>query len=72
MTFKVMFCMQIYGCLLLKSIYQELKKSCNVTVWCIVVKLVKYCSSTQISLFLLTGEAGIVNVQGCGMRWYLS
>ena len=21
---------------------------------------------------LLTGEAGIVNVQGCGMRWYLS
>ena len=29
-------------------------------------------SSTQIGLFLLTGEAGIVNVQGCVMHWYLS
>ena len=29
-------------------------------------------SSTQVSLFLLTGEVGIVNFQGCGMRWYLS
>ena len=28
--------------------------------------LVKYSSN----LFLLTGEAGIVNVQGCSMRWY--
>ena len=28
-------------------------------------------SSTQLSLFLLTGEAGIVNIQGCGMYWYL-
>ena len=29
-------------------------------------------SSTQVRLFLLTGEAGIVNVQDCGMHWYLS
>ena len=29
-------------------------------------------SSTQVSLFLLTGEAGIVNVRDCGMHWYLS
>ena len=29
-------------------------------------------SSTQASLFLLTGEAGIENVQGCGMHWYLN
>ena len=29
-------------------------------------------SSTQVSLFLLTGEAGIVNVQGCGIHRYLS
>ena len=29
-------------------------------------------SSTQVSLFLLTGEAGIVNVWDCGMHWYLS
>ena len=28
--------------------------------------LVKYSNN----LFLLTGEAGIVNVQGCSMRWY--
>ena len=39
------------------------------TLWQIikVLWLVKY-----LSLFLLTGEAGIVNVQGCGMHWYLS
>ena len=29
-------------------------------------------SSTQIGLFLLTGEAGIVNVQDCVMHWCLS
>ena len=29
-------------------------------------------SSTQVSLFLLTGEAGIVNVQGCGVHWFTS
>ena len=34
----------------------------------------KFCdwSSTQVSLFLLTGETEIVNFQGCGMHWYLS
>ena len=72
MTFKVMFCMQIYGCLLLKSIYQE-KLQCDCLVhYC--ERSLKICdwSSTQVSLFLLTGEAGIVNVKGCGMRWYLS
>ena len=26
----------------------------------------------QVSLFLLTGGAGIVNIQGCGMFWYLT
>ena len=29
-------------------------------------------SSIQVSLFLLTVEAGIVNVQDCDMHWYLS
>ena len=29
-------------------------------------------SSTQVSLFLLTGEAGIVNIQCCGMHRHLS
>ena len=28
--------------------------------------------STQVGLFLMTGEAGIVNVQSCGMHWYLN
>ena len=34
----------------------------------------KFCdwSSTQVSLFLLTGEAEIVNVQGSIMHWHLS
>ena len=34
----------------------------------------KFCdwSSTQVSLFLLTGETEIVNFQGCDMHWYLS
>ena len=34
----------------------------------------KFCkwSSTQVNLFLLTGESGIVNVESCGMHWYLS
>ena len=29
-------------------------------------------SHIQVSLFLLTGGAGIVHVQGCGMHWYLT
>ena len=29
-------------------------------------------SSTQASLFLLTGQTGRVNLQGCGVHWYLS
>ena len=29
-------------------------------------------SSIQVSLFLLIGGAGIVNVQICGMHWYLN
>ena len=28
-------------------------------------------SSTQVSLFLLTGEAGIMNVEGCGTYFFL-
>ena len=32
------------------------------------LKLSDDWSSTQVSLFLLTGEVGIVNVQGCGMH----
>ena len=37
-------------------------------------KSLKFCdwSSAQVSLFLLTGKAGIVNVRGWGMHWYLS
>ena len=29
-------------------------------------------SIIQLSLFLLTGGARIVNVHGCGMHWYLT
>ena len=29
-------------------------------------------SSNQVSLFLLTEEAEVVNIQSCGMHWYLS
>ena len=37
-------------------------------------RLLKLCgsSSIQVSLFLLTGGAEIVNVQGCGMHWHLT
>ena len=38
--------------------------------WIIIIAL--RLSSSQVSSFLLTGEAGIANVQGCGIHWYLS
>ena len=75
MAFTGMLCLQIYYGLLLKEhlprTQVKLERDC----------LEHYCersfkfrdwSNTQVSLFLLTGKAGIVNIQGCGMRWYLS
>ena len=72
MAFTGMLCLQI---LLLKEYLprtqDKLERAC-LEHHC--ERSLKLCdwSSTQVSLFLLTGEAGIVNVQGCGMRWYLS
>ena len=51
----------------LMSIYEELKKAYDVTVWSIMVKSLKLCGwneIAQVRLFLLTGEAGIVNALG--------
>ena len=71
MVFAVMSCLQIYYGLLLKQHLQrtqeKLERNClehhcerslNLCDW----------SSTQVSLLLLTAEAGIVIVQGCGMH----
>ena len=72
MAFTGMLCLQI---LLLKEYLprtqDKLERAC-LEHHC--ERSLKLCdwSSTQVSLFLLTGEAGIVNVQGCGMHWYLS
>ena len=75
MAFVNMLCLQIYYGLFLEEhlprTQEKLERGC-LEHHC--ERSVKFCdwSSTQISLFLVTGEAGIVNVQGCGMHWYLS
>ena len=74
-AFTGMFFLQIYDDLLLKEhlpktqeklerayLESHRERSLRLCGW----------SSTQVSLFLLAREAGIVNVQGCGMHWYLS
>ena len=71
MAFTSMLCLQIYCGLLLKEqlprTQEKLERDClehhcerslNLCDW----------SSTQVSLLLLTAEAGIVIVQGCGMH----
>ena len=74
MDFTGMLCLQIYYGLLLKEYLprtqEKLERAC-LEHHC--ERSEKLCdwSSTQVSLFLLTGEAGIVNVQDCGMHWYL-
>ena len=75
MAFTGLLCWQIYCGLLLKEhllITQENLESDCLEHHC--EKSLKFCewSSAQVSLFLLKGESGIVNVQGCGMHWYLS
>ena len=50
---------------------EKLERDCLEHHWELSLRLC-YWLSTQVSLSLLTGEAGIMNVQGCGMRWYLS
>ena len=75
MAFTGVLCLPIYYGFLLKEHFprtQEKLERGRLEHHC--ERSVKFCdwSSTQISLFLVTGEAGIVNVQGCGMHWYLS
>ena len=67
--------LQIYCGLLLKEhlpITQENLQHACLEHHC--ERSLKLCdwSRTQVSLFLLTGEAGIVKVPGRGMHWYLS
>ena len=74
MDFTGMLCLQIYYGLLLKEHLPRTQKRLEHD--CLehhCERSLKLCdwSSTQVSLFLLTGEAGIVNVQDCGMHWYL-
>ena len=72
MAFTGMLCLQI---LLLKEYLprtqDKLERAC-LEHHC--ERSLKLCdwSSTQVSLFLLTGEAGKVNIQCCGMHRYLS
>ena len=71
MAFTGMLCLQIYYGLLLKEhlprTQEKLERGC---LDCHCKRSLKLCdwSSTQVSLFLLAGEAGIVNVEGCGTR----
>ena len=68
MAFTGMLCLQIYNGLLLK---EHLPRDC-LEHHC--ERSLKLCDwlSTQVRLFLLKGEARIVDVQGCGMHSYLS
>ena len=75
MAFTGMLCLQIYYGLLLKEhlprTKKKLERDCSEHHCERSLRLCDW-SSTQLSLFLLTGEPRIVTVQGCGMRWYLS
>ena len=74
MAFTGMLCLQIYYGLLLKEHLQRTQEKLELD--CLEhhcersLKLSDW-SSTQVSLFLLTGETGKVNVQRCVMYWYL-
>ena len=74
MAFTGMLCLHIYYRLLLKEhlprTQEKLERDC-LKHHC--ERSLKLCdwSSTRVSLFLLTGEARIVNDQGCGMHWYV-
>ena len=76
MAFVGMLCLLIYHGLLLEfwAFTKNLRKPgtwlFGASLWKIInaLWLVKYSSK----FLLLTREAWIVNVQGCGMRWYLS
>ena len=67
--------LQIYFGLLLKKhlprTQENLERACLEHHCKRSLKLCDW-SSSQVSLFLLTREAGIVNAQGCGMHWCLS
>ena len=70
-AFTDMLCLQIYCDLLLKEHLSRTQQ--NLKCVCLehhFERSLKLCdwSSTEVSLFLLTGEAGIVNVEGCGMH----
>ena len=75
MAFTGALCLQIYCGLLLKEhlprIQEKLQRGCLDHHCEISLKLCDW-SSTYRSLFLLTGEAIMVHVQGCDIHWYLS
>ena len=75
MTFTGVLCLQIYYGLLLKEplprTQEKLERDCLEHRCERSLKLSDW-SSTPVSLFLLTGDAGIVNVEGCGRHWYLN
>ena len=75
MTFTGVLCLQIYYGLLLKEplprTQEKLERDCLEHRCGRSLKLSDW-SSTPVSLFLLTGDAGIVNVEGCGTHWYLN
>ena len=75
MAFIVMLRLQIFYGLLLKEhlprIQENLEHDC-VEHHCERSLKLSDWSSTQVTLVLLTGETGKVNVQSCGMIWYLS
>ena len=75
MAFTSMLCLQIYNGLLLKEhlpkTQERLDRDCLEHHFKKKLKLCDW-SSTQVSLLLLIGEAGIVNLEGCSMHWYLS
>ena len=72
MAFTGILCLQIYYGLLLKEHLPRTQEMLGCEHHS--KRSLKFCgrSNAQASLFLLTGEAGVVNVQDCGMHWYLS
>ena len=75
MAFTGMLCLQIYCGLLLKENLSRAQEKLQLD--CLehhCERSLRLCdwSSTQASLFLLTRQTGRVNLQGCGVHWYLS
>ena len=63
-----------YCGLLLKGHLPRTQEKLERIFWSIILKDHRsfVTGQAQVSLLFLTGDTGIVNVQGCGMHWYLS